>query len=67
MSDIFQILIDCWKWDIWFYSQPWVYYCLLIPAIMYIPFMLAKWALLTCPVWLPLSMIFGSFKISRKK
>ena len=67
MNEVLQILIDCWKWDVAFYSQGWVYCWLLVPAMAYAPFMLIKWILLTCPLWLPFSIIFGSIKIGVRK
>lgn len=63
LNEICQILLSCWKWDIWWYSQPWVYYPLFIPAVCYIPFMLIKWTLLTCPLWLPVTIIIKSIML----
>jgi len=41
-------------------SQPWMYYWLLVPAIGYLVFFFIKWAVLTTPIWLPLSIIVRS-------
>lgn len=48
-------LIDLWMADIQVLTTPWVYLWVL-PALLYLPFMILKWLMLTVPVWLPLAM-----------
>lgn len=48
-------------------SQPWMYYWVLVPAIGYLLFFFVKWAVLTTPIWLPLSIIVRSLGDMRKK
>lgn len=68
LNEYVKILFECWKWDIWFYSQWWTYACLLIPAMAYLPFFFLKWAMLTAPIWLPINLAFQSirFKVGGK-
>ncbi len=61
MKKIIDTLTDQWLYDVEVLSQPWMYWCLLIPVIYYVIFMFIKWAVLTCPLWLPVVlMIQGS-------
>lgn len=44
--------------DLDVFSQGWLYYWLLIPAVGYFVFFLLKWMVLTVPVWMPLAIAF---------
>lgn len=54
-------LLNLWLWDIAVLSQPWMYYCLLIPALLFSMFVMVKWAVLTAPLWLPFVIILQAF------
>lgn len=60
-----QLLMACFKYDVEVYSNNmWMYYLACIPAFFYTMFFMAKWAVLTAPFWLPVSMITkGGFPI----
>lgn len=57
IDTILQTLLRLWLFDVWVLSQWWLYAPLCIPAICYLIFMLLKWWLITCPIWLPISLI----------
>lgn len=62
---ILDTLLRCWLFDVRVYSSPWLYIPLLIPAMFYTWFFIAKWVILTLPVWLPLRLVVDAF--SRRK
>lgn len=62
MERIATLLIEQYEYDLAVLSQPWMYWCLLIPAIAYTAFFIIKWSVLTAPVWLPLVYVFGAIK-----
>lgn len=37
-------------------TKMWMYYWIMIPALSYICFFAAKWAILTIPFWLPICL-----------
>lgn len=51
------VIVDNYLFDIEKLSQPWMYYLIFVPAIAYVIFFLFKWTILTCPIWLPCSII----------
>lgn len=53
-------LYELFIYDIEVMSQPWMYWCLLIPIACYLVFFFIKWAVLTAPLWLPVYLSFGS-------
>lgn len=57
MQVILDLLVQQYLFDVQVLSQPWMYYWLLIPAMVYVGFMGVKWAVLTMPIWIPLSLI----------
>ena len=57
MSPLIDKLISLWMYDVHVFSQPWMYYWLLIPAAAYLVFFMLKWAALTAPIWLPIVII----------
>jgi hypothetical protein len=48
-------------WDVVQFSQPWLYWWLLIPAMFFTIFFILKWTLLT----LPLALIVSALRRSR--
>ena len=52
------IYVSCFEYDVAVFSQPWMYWCLLIPAFFYLLFFIAKWYVLTAPFWIPIGMAF---------
>jgi len=48
-----EFLWNSFQFDMHVFSQGWMYYYLLIPAIGYLVFFFLKWIVLTAPVWLP--------------
>ena len=63
MQRLIDLLIDCYEYDVAVLSQPWMYIPLLIPAMCYLAFFFVKWTVLTAPLWLPLSFVFGALRI----
>jgi len=53
-------------YDMQVFSQPWIYYWLLVPALGYLAFFFLKWTVMTTPVWLPLSIVAGAFARGKK-
>jgi hypothetical protein len=58
-ESIAQILFDFWKFDMWVYSQWWLYAPLLIPFVFYTAFFFSKWAIITAPIWIPIRAILS--------
>ncbi len=52
-----EFLIRAYEFDLHVLSNPWMYLPALIPVLIYIPFMLLKWWVLTCPFWIPFTTI----------
>ena len=53
-----EILIGQLQFDVEVFSHWWMYAFLLVPAIGYLIFFMAKWMVLTAPIWVPFNMIF---------
>ena len=53
------LLWNQFQYDVSVLSQPWMYWCFLIPAIAYGFFFIIKWALLTAPLWIPFKNVIG--------
>ena len=62
MDRIGDVLIDQWLWDIEVLSNPWMYIPLLIPAPLFVCFMLIKWVVLLGPVWITPYLILSALK-----
>jgi hypothetical protein len=66
MEDIFAtiltVLADQWIWDVAVFTNPWMYYPLLIPIAFFVPFFFAKWMILTTPVWIPIYIVLMAFR-----
>jgi len=60
------ILLEMFEKDLSIMGQPWMYYTVL-PIIGYLIFFFVKWAVLTCPVWMPFSIIVGAGRRGTKK
>ena len=67
MDSVIQILAEQYQYDVAVMSQPWMYWCLLIPITAYAVFFILKWSVLTAPIWLPLAYIFKAIKIQVTK
>lgn len=65
MSRILELLIRCYEYDVAVFSNPWLYYWLLIPAGFYLVFFFLKWAVLTAPLWIPLKIMASSLRRNR--
>jgi len=64
LTKYLETLYQLFEYDIDVFSQVWIYAWVLIPAVFYLMFFMAKWAVLTAPIWLPLRIIFeGLFKL----
>lgn len=50
-------LLQAFLYDMEVFSQAWLYYLALVPAVLYGTFFLIKWAFLTAPAWLPIFLI----------
>lgn len=60
MDEMHQYLEFLWgsfQNDMHVFSQPWLYYWLLLPAIGYFIFFILKWIVLTAPIWLPVVIV----------
>ncbi len=53
---------SAFQYDIEVFSQPWIYYWLLIPATFYFVFFIIKWVAITAPIWIPFSIIISAFR-----
>lgn len=59
---------NAFKYDMDVFSQGWIYYWMLVPAICYFIFFIMKWIIITLPFWLPFRIIFDSFnKLGKNK
>ncbi len=70
MNEILQsyltILFGMFQYDIGILSQKWLIVTV-VPAVFYLMFFFVKWAVLTTPIWLPLTIIFSSCRSFCKK
>ncbi len=60
--EIINVLQQLYLFDIWVFSQWWLYAPLFIPAMFYFAFFVIKWSVLTLPVWYPIISIVRAFK-----
>ena len=67
LAAIFAELVAQWQWDIDVMSQPWMYWALLIPICVYVPFFFMKWAVLTTPLWLPVYLLVAAIRSGWRK
>lgn len=66
LSSIGATLLSWYQFDLMVFSQWWIY-VFILPALLYIPFFLAKWALLTAPLWLPIHLMFNGLITIKNK
>lgn len=66
MNEIMQLYAEQLRYDIGVMSQPWMYWCALIPACVYAAFMLVKWFVITCPLWMPFACVAKTLPERRK-
>lgn len=67
IDTILQTLLRLWLFDIYVFSQPWLYYWLLVPACFYLVFFVLKWWVITLPIWLPISLICQAIRGSKSE
>jgi len=60
LLDTLNTLHGYWLFDMEVYSKPIMYWPFLIPAVVYTAFFLAKWAVITVPIWLPIKLMQGT-------
>lgn len=49
-----EFLWSTFQYDVSVFSQEWMYYCLLIPALSYLCFFMLKWCILLLPFYAPI-------------
>ena len=57
MEMLLNKLAELWLQDIEIFSQPYMYWWLFIPFLIYFSFFVCKWCILTLPVWLPMVLV----------
>jgi len=62
MNEIISTLVELWRFDIWVFSQWWVYAPCFIPATFYLMFFFLKWMVITAPAWLPIAVIIAIWR-----
>jgi len=67
ISEYLTFLWRMFQYDMDVFSKGWLYYWILIPAIFYFAFYMIKWVVLTCPIWMPFSIIVSIFKNSKSE
>lgn len=60
--EILNILQQMYLFDVWVFTQWWLYAPFLIPAIFYFIFFVLKWITLTLPIWLPIVIVIEAIK-----
>ena len=58
LDKLYEAIIQAWMTDIDWLTTPWVYMTI-IPACCYAVVMAFKWAFISLPIWLPVSIVFG--------
>lgn len=53
---------NAFMFDMKVFSNPWMYYIALIPAIGYFSFFIAKWTVIFFPVFLPIGFVLNNAK-----
>lgn len=66
INTYFHSLLHMWQYDMEVFSQPWLYWYM-VPALGYLLFYFIKWAVVTVPLWLPVTIVIGSLKSVFKK
>ena len=65
LEKICQLLVGQYQFDVSAMSQPWMYWCGMVPIIFYMIFFFIKWAVLLAPLWLPLAMVSRAFHFEK--
>ena len=69
LENYMQILLEQFQYDVQIMSQPWMYFCLMIPATAYFIFAVIKWSFLTLPISClfirPLQLLNSSVKAEK--
>lgn len=60
--EILTVFQQLYLFDVWVFSQWWLYAPLFIPAMFYFAFFVIKWSVLTLPVWWPIIAIIKAMK-----
>jgi hypothetical protein len=58
LTTIAATLLSFYQFDLMVFSQWWLY-VFILPVILYLPFFLIKWVVLTAPLWLPVHLMFN--------
>lgn len=66
LDEILRILIDLWKCDIEMFKPWWMWAPCGIPATFYAVFMLLKWVIITCPLWIPVKLALSRTIVEKK-
>lgn len=61
MNKIIELLTSLYEYDVSWLSTPWMLWTV-IPAFLYILFMLIKWTVLTMPLWIPVCIVLNSLR-----
>ena len=67
INEYFTFIWKMFQYDMSVFSQGWLYYWLLIPAMCYFAFYMVKWVVLTCPIWMPFSIIVSILKNAKNE
>jgi len=62
LNEYITFLWRAFQYDMEVFSQPWIYWTFLIPALMYLGFFMFKWAIITVPFWMPVVIILKSIE-----
>ena len=62
LSQLVDMICKSLIFDIAVMGNPWMYYPLLIPAVIYTLAMTLKWTAITMPIWLPIRMVATAFR-----
>jgi len=57
MDPVIHKLVEMWLQDMNQFSQPWMYYWLFIPAIVYFCIYVIKWLVISFPLWGPIFVV----------
>lgn len=66
MEVILTTLLSWYAFDLWFVTQWWAW-VFILPIICYLPFFVAKWALVTLPLWLPVHLALKGMVVVKNK
>ena len=61
ISHYLQFLQLSFQFDVYVYSQTWIYYWIL-PVLLYSYWFLIKWSILTIPIWIPIIILIDMIR-----